>query len=336
MDGTIIIKKKKGGHGHGHHGGAWKVAYADFVTAMMAFFLLMWLLNATTESQRKGLSDYFDPRIPISKVSGGGTDMFKGSSMFAKDQLARNGTGGAGDKEPGNDKSKPKRNEESQRDAQHEVAHKIDAARQPGTLRDSEDQGRERDHDAGSGAEPDTAGQAADGTDGAETKSNGAVQAPEQSEGEALGEKIMQRVQQHAEFQGLDRHLIFKVTEEGLRIEVVDRDGEPMFNTGASDATGRMEALVQVIAEVVRDTGNKVALTGHTDSSRFSASAQYGNWELSTDRAHSARRMLERFGVGRSRIDRVEGQADTTHLVPEAPDDPRNRRIGIIILRGDR
>ncbi len=327
MDGTIIIKKKKGGHGHGHHGGAWKVAYADFVTAMMAFFLLMWLLNATTESQRKGLSDYFDPRIPISKVSGGGTDMFKGSSMFAKDQLARNGTGGAGDKEPGNDKSKPKRNEESQRDAQHEVAHKIDAARQPGTLRDSEDQGRERDHDAGSGEEPDTAGQDAANQDGAGQGS---------AEGEAIGEKIMQRVQQHAEFQGLDRHLIFKVTEEGLRIELVDRDGEPMFASGGADATGRMRALVRVIAEVVRDTVNKVALTGHTDSSPFSVSAQYGNWELSTDRAHSARRMLERFGVGRSRIDRVEGQADTTHLLPEAPSDPCNRRIGIIILRGDR
>jgi chemotaxis protein MotB len=328
MDDAIVIKKKKGGHGHGHHGGAWKVAYADFVTAMMAFFLLMWLLNATTESQRKGLADYFDPRIPISKVSGGGTDMFKGSSMFAKDQMARNGTGGAGHKEAGDDKSMQKRNEDSQRDAQHEVAHQIDPARQPGTLRDSEDQGDDRHFDAGSGPESKTeSGQSAQAAAEDQTLA--------QADSEAIGEAIMQRVQGSAEFQGLDRHLIFKVTEEGLRIEVVDRDSEPMFPTGAADATPRMQALVKVIAEVVRDTNNKVALTGHSDSSRF-ASGTYSNWELSSDRAHSARRLLERFGVGRSRIDRVEGKADTAHLIPEAPDDPRNRRIGIIILRGDR
>ncbi len=324
MDDAIVIKKEKGGHGHGHHGGAWKVAYADFVKAMMAFFLLMWLLNATTESQRKGLADYFDPRIPISKVSGGGTDMFKGSSMFAKDQMARNGTGGAGHKEAGDDKSKTKPNAQSQRDAQQEVAHQIDPARQPGTLRDSEDQGDDRHFDAGPGP-AEQSGQTADANTEASARADSA----------ALGEAIMRHVQGSAEFHGLDRHLIFRVTEEGLRIEVVDRDGEPMFPGGEADATPRMQALVKLIAEVVRDTNNKVAVTGHSDSSQF-AGGTYSNWELSSDRAHSARRLLERFGVGRSRIDRVEGKADTAHLIPETPDDPRNRRIGIIILRGDR
>ena len=88
----IIVKKiKKGG---GHHGGAWKVAYADFVTAMMAFFLLMWLLNATTEDQRKGIADYFDPKIPIGRVSGGGDGVLKGDSFFADEALVRDGTGG--------------------------------------------------------------------------------------------------------------------------------------------------------------------------------------------------------------------------------------------------
>lgn len=90
----IIIKKKKVIAG-GHHGGAWKVAYADFVTAMMAFFLLMWLLNATTEDQRKGLADYFNPQVPISEVSGGGSSMFGGDSVFSEDTLAQSGTGGS-------------------------------------------------------------------------------------------------------------------------------------------------------------------------------------------------------------------------------------------------
>jgi chemotaxis protein MotB len=89
----VIIKRKKVVAGGGHHGGAWKVAYADFVTAMMAFFLLMWLLNATTEKQRKGIADYFSPTIPVNRVSGGGNGAFGGDSVFSEESLARNGTG---------------------------------------------------------------------------------------------------------------------------------------------------------------------------------------------------------------------------------------------------
>ncbi len=89
----IIIKRKKVEGGGGHHGGAWKVAYADFVTAMMAFFLLMWLLNATTEAQKKGLADYFDSRIPISRVSGGGDSAFRGDSLSASENMAESGGG---------------------------------------------------------------------------------------------------------------------------------------------------------------------------------------------------------------------------------------------------
>jgi chemotaxis protein MotB len=89
----IIIRRKKVYKADGHHGGAWKVAYADFVTAMMAFFLLMWLLNATTEEQRKGLADYFNPTIPMSRISGGGSDALNGSSIFTEETLARSGTG---------------------------------------------------------------------------------------------------------------------------------------------------------------------------------------------------------------------------------------------------
>ncbi len=90
----IIIKKVKKGGGEGHHGGAWKVAYADFVTAMMAFFMLMWLLNATTEKQRKGIADYFSPTIPVNRVSGGGQDAFGGDSVFTEESLAQTGQGG--------------------------------------------------------------------------------------------------------------------------------------------------------------------------------------------------------------------------------------------------
>ena len=97
----IIIKKKKKSGGDGHHGGAWKVAYADFVTAMMAFFLLMWLLNATTEEQRKGIADYFNPTIPISRISGGGSDGLNGSSIFTESTYAKMGTGATRDASAG-------------------------------------------------------------------------------------------------------------------------------------------------------------------------------------------------------------------------------------------
>lgn len=89
----LIIKRKKVIAGGGHHGGAWKVAYADFVTAMMAFFMLMWLLNATTEQQRKGIADYFSPTIPITRISGGGDGAFGGDSPFSETDVAQNGTG---------------------------------------------------------------------------------------------------------------------------------------------------------------------------------------------------------------------------------------------------
>lgn len=94
----IIIKRKKVVAGDGHHGGAWKVAYADFVTAMMAFFLLMWLLNATTEEQRKGIADFFNPTIPMSRISGGGSDALNGSSVFTEETLARKGIGATREK----------------------------------------------------------------------------------------------------------------------------------------------------------------------------------------------------------------------------------------------
>lgn len=97
---SVIIKRKRGGGGDGHHGGAWKVAYADFVTSMMAFFMLLWILNATTEQQRSGLADFFDPNVPVSPVSGGGDDMLWGDSVYSTDSLLSDGHGGISDSHP--------------------------------------------------------------------------------------------------------------------------------------------------------------------------------------------------------------------------------------------
>lgn len=110
----VIIKRKKVVAGGGHHGGAWKVAYADFVTAMMAFFMLMWLLNATTENQRKGLADYFTPTVAINRVSGGGDGAFGGDSIFSEDVLLRMGTGASSLRPTESDRAKGAMNDEGQ------------------------------------------------------------------------------------------------------------------------------------------------------------------------------------------------------------------------------
>src|SRR6056297_3746141 len=118
----IIIKRKKIMAADGHHGGAWKVAYADFVTAMMAFFLLMWLLNATTEEQRKGIADYFNPTIPISRISGGGSDGLNGSSIFTEQTYAKMGTGATRDATAGSPSTSKTSSDETPNDEANEAA----------------------------------------------------------------------------------------------------------------------------------------------------------------------------------------------------------------------
>jgi len=115
---NVIIKKVKKVSGGGHHGGAWKVAYADFVTAMMAFFLLMWLLNATTEVQRKGIADFFNPSIPIHKTSGGGDGPFKGDSAVSEDTLTQSGRGASNERPTAERKSKGESGEDLEEPAQ--------------------------------------------------------------------------------------------------------------------------------------------------------------------------------------------------------------------------
>ena len=123
----IIIKKVKKVSGGGHHGGAWKVAYADFVTAMMAFFLLLWLLNATTEKQRKGLADYFNPTIPIARISGGGADGLNGASIFTTENLNQMGSGSNSRQTGGSPGDTPNSKEANKRDSQAALSEKLEA-----------------------------------------------------------------------------------------------------------------------------------------------------------------------------------------------------------------
>ena len=271
----IIIKRKKVIAG-GHHGGAWKVAYADYVTAMMAFFLLMWLLGATTESQRKGIADYFNPTIPINKSSGGGDGAFGGDSVFSENLLSKNGTG-----------------------AGLTVPTVASAARgENGT--DPED----TEDTASKSVSDDTLKELADELTG------------------LSGDSMVSDL--------LRRHVVTRLTDEGLIVEVFDIPGAPLFQ-GGSDPTDELKDVVAAVAEVFRLASNEIAVQGHT-AAVPRAARQNPVWEHSAARADAVRRMLLEGAIESGRMQRVTGFADRKPVTTDTLS-VRNNRIEIILLR---
>lgn len=272
----IIIKRKKVIAG-GHHGGAWKVAYADFVTAMMAFFLLMWLLGATTEKQRKGIADYFNPTIPVNKVSGGGDGAFGGDSVFSQNTLAKNGTGAGL------------------------------------TVHTSEAQAKSKGEEEESAEEKAASGSGSGG-----------------DELEKLEEMLSGKAGESMVSDLLRRHVITKLTDEGLIVEIFDIPNAPLFE-GESEATKTLEDVVAAVSEVFRLASNEIAVNGYTASVSFAARTN-PVWERSAARAEAVRQLLVSDDIAPNRIQRVSGFADRK---PVAADklSIRNNRMEIILLR---
>lgn len=286
----IIVKRHHGEHEE-EHGGQWKIAYADFVTAMMAFFLVMWLLSSTTESQREGIAQFFTASSILDLPAGNGT-LDGGRSVLT-----------AGD---------------SRQDA-------LTRVEDGGLRRDSE--GGES---AGEGAAAQAMAQAA--REGA-SAAGGARDPIERQRFEAMKAEI-ERLMAGEALRDLAQNIQLEMTPEGLRLQIFDRDGAAMFQPGGAEPTPRLARILEVVGGVLATVPNAVVLAGHTDADRFQRGA-YGNWELSTDRANSARRALERAGVPAPRIFRIEGKAAMEPLLPGAPADPRNRRIAVTVLRAD-
>ncbi|PRX37494.1 chemotaxis protein MotB [Meinhardsimonia xiamenensis] len=273
----VIIKRKKVVGGGGHHGGAWKVAYADFVTAMMAFFLLMWLLNATTEKQRKGIADYFNPTIPINRISGGGEGSFGGTNIFSERVLAHNGTGAS--------------------------------ARFP----TEEFQAR-----------------GATGTDS--TREEAAAAAQAETALREIEETLNARGGESMASRGLMRHIVTRVTDEGLIVELFDLPGRALFEPDGDTPTPLMEALVQLVGEVFALAVNPIAVQAHLRARPLVAAESVAAWELSSRRAHRSRQMLEATGLPPQRIQRVTGYADRKPAARD-PMAVRNNRVELILLR---
>jgi chemotaxis protein MotB len=245
----IIVRKKP--QRHAHHGGAWKVAYADFVTAMMAFFLVMWL--AAQDSRiRDAVAGYFqEPGLLPHEQS---------------NSLLASGQGG------------------------------IDNAGMPVLNR----------------------------------KPNGMLEA-EQRALITAAEHIKQHLTQRPDFASLRDQVEFSITTEGLRVELVDRAGSSFFDTGSSLLRGESEQILSVIAVEIAKLNNDVIVEGHTDSRQYANGQRFGNWELSSDRANAARRVMLEKGLRPNQLRGVRGFADTDLRVTTNPLDPRNRRVSIVV-----
>jgi chemotaxis protein MotB len=229
----IIVIRKKGGHG-GHHGGAWKVAYADFVTALMSLFIVLWLMN-TSQKVRQAVAGYFnDPR---GKTTLTGTDQSGSNENLAI------------------------------------------------------------------------------------TENNVAQ----------LKKKIEEAIRQMNDLKTLQNQIQITITPEGLRIELLETKDGTFFDTGSARLNQHGQELLEMLAGQLGGVPNRIAIEGHTDAQQYSTAEGYGNWELSSDRANAARRLMEASGLRGNQVSQVRGYADQKLRVPENPMDPSNRRISLIV-----
>lgn len=264
----ILIKRKKVINGGGHHGGAWKVAYADFVTAMMAFFLLMWLLGATTERQRKGLANYFDPTIPVDRVTGGGSGLFSGETVTAPSVNDQMGTGA------------PTRAEMQSL----------------------------------SPADPHV---------GSDANEDAALRKAEEQLAALSGESMIS--------DRLLRHIVTRLSDEGLVIELFDTPEATLFSGESSEAEPILYELARIVAEVAALATNRVAVSGHVRAHPITLRND-PVWDKSTARAETLRQLLVLAGLDPARLHRVTGYADRRPATAD-PTAPRNNRLEIVLLR---
>jgi chemotaxis protein MotB len=269
----IIIKRVKKG-GHAAHGGAWKIAYADFVTAMMAFFLLMWLLGSTAEGDKKGIADYFNSPLKISLL-GGGSGSGDSSSVLK---------GGGTDL--------------SRTDGQVKKGD-IDAKRKTLQLKALKaDQRR-----------------------------------AEVARLESLKKRVEDVIAANPKLEALKSQIRLEMTRDGLRIQIVDEQNRPMFDSGSAVVKSYMRDLLREIGAVLAEVPNRLTLEGHTDAQPFGGGERgYSNWELSSDRANASRRELGAGGLPQERVLLVQGLASSVPFDLADPSSAVNRRISIIVM----
>ena len=325
--GAVIIRKNEIIQGGGHHGGAWKVAYADFVTAMMAFFLLMWLLNATTEDQRKGLADYFSPNNLMSHASSGTGEPFGGHTAYDNGAMVSD----RGAVEINEGKRPPLKPIDDPDPNVYTPAQNSPTDRPAQAATDIPDPAL---------ADPAMVGQLSRGTgpapyDGGEpTKAQIAAdkERHEKAAFEKAANEIRDAVRNDPALADLAKQLAIDMTPEGLRIQIMDEVKQPMFATGSAVPNDRARALLLKVAPFLQKLPEPVSISGYTDAAPYAGPGKT-NWELSAERANATRRLLTDAGLTETRILTVTGHADRDPLLPGDPLAAANRRIAIVVLR---
>ncbi|MEW9898470.1 flagellar motor protein MotB [Chitinivorax sp. PXF-14] len=264
----IIVKKIKKGGG-GHHGGAWKIAYADFVTAMMAFFLLMWLLGSTSKGDLKGIADYFKSPLKVAMLGGSGSGDATSLVPGGGQDLSRT----SGQVKRGDTLTHKALNQNVDR-----------AQREMQMLQD-------------------------------------------------LKQRVEKLVDKSETLKQFKKQLLIDMTAEGLRIQIVDEQNRPMFDSGSAELKPYTRVILREIGSLLNEVPNRISIAGHTDSTPFSGGERgYSNWELSADRGNASRRELIAGGIAENKMIRVVGLASATPFDSANPQNPINRRISITVL----
>ncbi len=294
-----IIKKiiLEDGHG-GAHGGAWKIALADMMTAMMAFFLLMWLLGATQEDQRKSVADYFRPashsQIKFGELAGS-DGLLGGKSIIDPDGFPFTAK-------------------------QTSVMERLTPQAQGGP-----------NSDAGSSQQENNKEGPQEESPSAESGKGGRGQ-QDQANFDKVEKDLKQKLAENKQLAQMGDQVSVTRDKDGLRIEVIDKAKFSMFRSGTAELDDKAIALLREVAGSIKGLPNKVAVRGHTDSLGFAPDSGRNNWSLSTERADATRKVLQASGLPYDRFQRIEGVADTNPFIPGNPADPRNRRVSITVL----
>ena len=290
----IIIKKKKG-HGHGAHGGSWKVAYADFVTAMMAFFLLLWLLSSTTPEEKKHIAGYFnDPGGQGVGPGGTSAGIIPRENPFEEPPTVGS-IAGTPTARPG----------ETEQDALSSQEIRPELNQSPDAV--APEQLSEAHMEA--------------------------LRQIDQQKLEALKDQLEEAVKVDPVFQELREQVLIDVVANGLRIQIIDKENRPSFDSGSPRIKKYTEEVIEALAPLLNKVPNRVSITGHTDATPYPPGAVYTNWELSADRANTARRALEKGGLPAGKVAKVEGLGASMPFKADAPLEPINRRIAIVVLK---
>jgi chemotaxis protein MotB len=319
---VIIIKKIEDGHG-GAHGGAWKIALADMMTAMMAFFLLMWLLGASNADQRKSIADYFKPTshslTPVGQLAGS-NGVLGGRSIIDPDAFPY------GSRQTG---------------LLERLTPKSEGGPNPDTEPGPENENEAKDPTSGGKGEGLGSGAGGQGEGGSDPEKmskadrKAAAEQEDKENFEKLEQELKEKLSENKKFESLKDKVAISRDKDGLRIEIIDNADFAMFPSGGVGMQGKAAALIAEVAASLGDMPNKVAIRGHTDAVPFQNPEGKNNWSLSADRAEATRQILQKKGIKEERFKRIEGVADTDPFNPKDKFDPRNRRMSITVLNQD-